>query len=247
MDGVLRKERSAAETALATERQRVADLEAEVARLSTPPPAPLMPADVFGAELVTEEGEDKLKQMLAGIDKVISTKVEARVAPLQQKLDAYERRDTERTQTEGQRKIVQFNADLSAAVPGWETWAVGDSCDPRFSEWLDQRVPGSRMTRRMMLLDGQKHLNVTAVVEMLQEFLRSLGIEPTPVPLTPRVLPGGRPPGDPPPPGQPEFTRSQVEQFRMDLTQGKYKGRGKEAAAMHSRIMNAWRTGKIAA
>lgn len=244
LDGVLKKERSAAELALATERQRVAELEARLAEVSTPPPAPLVPTDVFGAEFVTEEGEDKLKQMLAGIDKVIATKVEARVAPLQQKLDAYERRDTERNQTEGQRKVTEFNVALSAAVPGWETWAVGDSCDPRFAEWLLQRVPGSRMTRQQLLLDAQKHLNVTAVVEVLQEFLRSLGV-PTPPPTT-RVLPTGLPSGDRPPPVQPEFTRAQIEQFRMDLTQGKYRGRGKEAAEMHRRIMAAFRSGRIA-
>ncbi len=235
LDGEL----STARDSIARLTQTNADL---AAQLAAAPPPPINLLDYFSQDDIDEMGEAEAtrlaKAMRRSEERTRPQQAQQPVVPQQQPQPQPE--DSGRAA-----RVSTFQADLTRAVPGWETWAVGEGCDPRFSTWLAQRAEGSVKTRGQLLQEAEAVLDSTPIIELLQSFLRSLGIDPS-LRFDPnsRIMPtgAGNGGGDPPPPSNlPDgaMKLSEIQQFTADVSRGKYRGRAKEAAAIQARIDRA--------
>jgi hypothetical protein len=227
----------------------------QIAELTRPPPPVMKVEDYYSPEEIETEGYEVLEKRLKVVQQSnaaqINALVEARVKPLEQQLQQT-RQSQQQTAHQAQvRREQEFIDALSLGVPGWETWALRDDekgikVDYRFAAWLETKVYGK--TRGQLLQEAQSALDSATVVDMLQEFLRSVGQHASPQPQPhSRQIPEGRPAGEDPAPPAPQydFTESQVLKFQQDVTHGKYMGRGREVHQIHERIRAAAAAGRI--
>jgi len=247
MDGILKAQKREAEAALIAAQEReekanqaLAELQAKAAKVQ-----PTVD-QVFTPEMAAEHGTESLSKLMESITALVDKKVAAETAPIRTKLEAHDRDAARRNEMTKAEQKIAYELALSQAVPGYETWAVGSNCDPAFAAWLNGRSPGSRLTRQELLNDAHAHMDAVAVSEMLQEFQKGLKAQPPANPNS-RRLPEGSPAADRPPPAGAKMTLDYVKKFRMDLTQGKYRGaKWTEGQAIHRRIAEAFKNGEIA-
>lgn len=246
LEGVLEAERSvhgpAREQRL---REQIADLEGKLNDAAKPVPQAIKLEDYFSPEQIAEEGVDNLTAQLKAFDKLADKRAREHAEPLERELKKTRQRQTEDAQAMQQRREDELLSALSAALPGWETWATKERLDSRFKDWLDGKVFGK--TRQSLLSEAQANLDAPSMIEIMQEFLDSLSKGTVPSKPHSRLIPEGRGAGeDPPPPVQPyDFTESQVAQFRSDMSHGVYKKRGGEALQIMKRIQAAYAAGRI--
>jgi hypothetical protein len=248
LEGVLDAERNVQGPARERRLQEQIDqLKGELATATKPVPKVTKLEDHFSAEEIEEMGVDFLTKQLRMVDSRVQQAVQEATAPLKQELQQVRDKDREDVQTAETRRNNEYLAALSAAVHGWNEWAMaGPKLDPRFRTWLQVRVYGKE--RSQLLTEAHTNRDSETVIGMLREFLQSLskGASAPPLPDG-RQFPDSRSAGeDPPPPPNPyDFTLSEVTKFYLDVGKSKYKGRGREMLEMDKRIREARIKGRI--
>jgi len=173
LEGVLEAERSvhgpAREQRL---REQIAELEGKLNDATMPAPQAIKLEDYFSPEQIAEEGVDNLTAQLKAFDKLADKRAREHAAPLERELKQSRQKQADDVQAQRQRREDELLSDLSAALPGWESWALKETLDPRFKAWLDGKVYGK--TRQALLSEAQANLDAPAMIEIMQEFLDSL-------------------------------------------------------------------------
>lgn len=224
-------------------------------RIATMPAPPINLADYFTAEEIDDIGEveamrlakishkaeqraaERARQAAEDVMRPVTSQVEARRAEEQQEADR-RRREAK----------VRFATDLEAIVPGYTAWAVGEGADPRFLQWLGTRVPGTTITYSQQLIAAEQASDAVVVGEILNAFLKGMGVDTTPRNPNSRLSPSGVPGSGGPPvvvPAVPGISLAEITQFQNDFARGKYRGRAKEAADMQRRIDEAYSVGRV--
>jgi hypothetical protein len=256
MDGNFKRERLQLNDTITTLTAENAALKGQVATLqqqvlSTAKPAEVNLLDYYSQQEIDEAtavGVD-LKKIVVGAIKAggssTQNAIEAATKPLRDQLQSEKDRAAQRERDEIVRLDQAFNEAVDTQVKGYQAWAFGASADPRFVAWLDKK-DRSGFTNRAIAQNAITTRDASTMTELLKQFLSDLGVK-APTPPNSRMLPDGSTAGGPAPtpPAKPDLTAVDVEQFRIDLSKGVYRGRAREAAEMQSRIDEAFRTGKL--
>lgn len=241
-------DRIAYERQVGTRQQQVEKLlgDLEEARKTAPATVDLTK---YPQEVRDAYGEEELARLDRIVEVVSARRVDAAVAPLRAEL-ANSRQSAEQSVAERNLQARRdFDGHVDQEIPGWREWAVGDSADPRFLDWLENVDEMSGETHRSLVVRAQQRLDRNTFIKQLKAFLGSIGAKPVVSRDQPRLLPGSVNGGGeaPPPtaPAVPLITAADIQQFQKDIQHGRYRNRQKEAADMQRRIDEAFRTGQI--
>ncbi len=176
--------------------------------------------------------------------------------------------NTIKRQVGGVQNTVAFDAqvkmynDLAKEVPNWDE--INNS--PAFAQWLDQPDPYSGVLRRGLLTTAHNNSLTDRVIAIFKGFIAyqasfgpAYGSGPQPgngvthasntppqVDLAKFAAPGRAKPGQTQvPPEKPIFNASDIPQFYLDKTMGKFKGREAEMNAIEAALFEAGREGRI--
>lgn len=199
---------------------------------------------VFSKEQIEEFGEPALLTMVTGAIKAakpeIDKAIERATKPLRDKLQNQEQSQKTERESAAKKAYDAFMEKVAEAVPSWETI----NHDPRFLLWLDQVNPETGDKRGDILRRAEQRLDHAVVIKSFTGFLSSMGAS-TPQPQN-RMIPDGLPPSGAPP-ARPEgaITLKEIQQFQVDVSQNKFRGRMKEAVAFQKRIDEAIARGLV--
>lgn len=149
----------------------------------------------------------------------------------------------------------QMLADLDRSVPAWREQNV----NPEFLSWLSLPDPYSGVIRQELLKEAYDRHDARRVASFFKGFLAeeaaldpaSSGRQPAPmagkVPLETLAAPGRAKTAaaNSAPAEKPTFTPSQITQFYLDVSNGKYAGREEEKMRIERQIFDAQKEGRI--
>lgn len=173
-----------------------------------------------------DEIADELEGVLgagSGDDSRIDS-IEQSMASLQETLNQVNESIGRREAIEAQTAQEKFFANLDAAVPQWKT--IYNSRE--FVDWSRETNPlsDSGMSYNETINRAFDRFNVTPIVRVFNEFLKSVGFEPaTPGSLDEQIVPkSARGGGDQPTGEVRKWTPEKIEAFKRDVRRGKYTG-----------------------
>jgi hypothetical protein len=229
--GMIQKQRLEHNERLKTERDRVRELEQEVARLKDASGAePSAAVDL--SEFYTREEIDALGEEQARINANAAVKAAAKqvraaldkeLAPLRER----ERQEKDQRQTDEDIALAAYHEQLEASVPHWRD--VDTS--PAFLAWLTKTDAATGLVRQRLLNAAVNDLNAAAVARLIKSFELEHG--KVDVPAIPPATPadGGSVGAEAKPPAlaaQKPPTRAEIrEHYKMLATKRGYEGSDK--------------------
>lgn len=168
--GILRREREdrIAESKRLTE--RIASLEAELAKAKEAAASSTIDlSEYLTAEQIEELGEQKATEMVLLARKVaeseVKRRVEAALAPIQER--------QRHEQSIRQRELLQrFHDDLTDAVPSWQEINRGED----WLAWLGGHDERTGLVRQEIIDMAQERLDAKPIIALLKEFLAYSGV-----------------------------------------------------------------------
>lgn len=206
------------------------------------PPAPTAdPQDVeaFGEDLVNMV-KRTAERMFGGAAK----QLQDMVGRIDDRLTKVENGLQGTTQTATAAAEMAFFERLTKLVPEWE--AVNE--DDRFKAWCLESDPVYGVPRQHGLASAQRALDADRAAAVFRAFMGPTPSTPKPTapPVDTQVSPravGSAPP--PAPQAKPVLSSKQVEQFYLDVAQGRYRGREADQQRLEQVINEALAEGRI--
>lgn len=236
-------------------RTRLGNLEATIASMATPAPAPVAPEPP--ARFLTDDdietyGDDFLgavKRQAQEVIEPLRRQYEDRIAQIDGRVTSVQ-------QVIGKTAKERMIDHMNSTHQGW----LQQNEDPAFIEWLDQEDILTGQRRQDMLDVAWSRNDATRVAAFFDTFLREQGItaEPTGarqtngrkapvVSLGQFAAPGRAKAGEPPakPQAKQPISRQFIKQFYNDVSAGRYANRAAEQAQIEADIFAANAEGRI--
>lgn len=198
-------------------------------------------AEYFTAKQIEEYGEEHLRTVVKGAVKAGMKTIEP---SLQAELEQL-RADMESLRgTAAQTREQAFWGQLESALPDWQE----QQASPEFQEWLAEVDPVSGRTRDSYIKDAQKRLDASRVVAIFKSFRGVAPNKPATVAAAssrPSSPPAGKPIQAEMPPPATKLRLADWQQFQREVTQGKWRGRDREAAELDRKFQRALQEGNM--
>lgn len=237
-------------------------LKADVAELKAKPTPPVTPEPPDTSEydaLVEEVGEKAAKIIMARdakskkqLDEALST-VNGEIAATKGEAKTAADRAAELEKSQQMVTQERFFNELTARVPEWKQLNGWDGIpqNPKFTEFLQQRLPGSNLTYNDLLNDHHSKGDVQRVAEIFElgkkhagalSVINTDGSEP---PLEPGKGAGAGAP--PPKPATPKtYTKAEHDRLMREITlPGRFKGTEAERQRLEDDLIAAELEGRV--
>lgn len=117
--------------------------------------------------------------------------------------------------------------------------------NPAFLAWLAEVDPVSGRTRDSYVKEAQSSLDAKRIVAIFKSFTPPSAAPQQVAPQRPSAPPAGKPITAAPPPPAQKLREADYRQFQWEVTQGKWRGKEKEAAAMDRKFIQALQEGNL--
>lgn len=193
--------------------------------------------DAFGADLV--DMVQRVAELRFGS---AARQIEEMAADFSRRLTQLEQALQGTSQTVAVTAEQTFFDRLTKLVPNWEEV----NADHAFLEWLGEEDPLIGGPRQVALNAAQQSLNVERAAAVFKAFLNLQPQAPKTDPVGKQVSPKATAATPTPTPqDKPILSQKQVQDFYLDVSKGKYRGKEKEAARIEAIINAAMAEGRI--
>lgn len=215
------------------DKQRKADAESRVRSLEQ-----IDLSEFFTPAEIEEYGEKHLRTVLKGnvkaALKTIDPSLQAEVEQLREELNSIRG-------VAAQSREQAFWNHIDSAVPDWQS----QQANPAFQAWLAEVDPVSGRTRDSYVKEAQSSLDAKRIVAIFKSFTPPSAAPQQAAPQRPSAPPAGKPITAAPPPPAQKLRESDYRKFQWEVTQGKWRGREKDAAEMDRKFIRALQEGNL--
>jgi DNA repair exonuclease SbcCD ATPase subunit len=174
-------------------------------------------------------------------------KLEQRNAALSDEVQRLSGDVTQDRQAKAQEAYDRYLRDVTDRVAALGGNLTQLDSSPQFLNWLRQYPEGEAESRHAKLQRAESVKDVSATVEIFQEYLGGTAPPAAPASTPPNMQPPSGPPAHPPT-ARPEgkmWTRTEISKFYADKVKGVYEGRDEEAAQIEADIHAAPGEGRV--
>lgn len=194
--------------------------------------------DFFTAQQIEEYGEQHLRTVMQG---AVKASMKAGRAELDAELERVRGEVDSIRNIAAQSRDDAFWTTVNTDVPDWQ--AINAS--PDFQQWLADIDPVSGRTRDSYIKEAQAALDAKRVVAIFKSFKPQPPAAASAVPQRPSAPPVGKTAEATLPPPTQKLRMADWKNFQMEVTQGKWRGRDAEAAAIDRKFIAAMQAGNI--
>ena len=195
--------------------------------------------DFFTAQQIEEYGEQHLRTVMQG---AVKASMKMGRAELDAELERVRGEVDSIRNVAAQSRDDAFWQVINTDVPDWQA----TNASPEFQAWLAEHDPVSGRTRDSYIKEAQASLDAKRVVAIFKSFKPH---HPPAVahaaPQRPSAPPVGKTSEATLPPPATKMRMADWKKFQMEVTQGKWRGRDAEAAAIDRKFIAAMQAGNI--